>query len=90
MGCYSWIVPAQLAGSWCTARGARFQLEQRFQKVRLRNAPTSLGINASWEGRLRGTVLISEGSEASLSGHLEGDQLMLQSSDGSSEKATRC
>ena len=89
-GLLLWIVPAQLAGSWCTARGERFQLEQRFQEVRLRDAPTSLGINASWEGRLRGTLLMSEGPKASLSGHLEGDQLMLQSSDGASEKATRC
>ena len=74
-GLLLWIVPAQLAGSWCTARGARFQLEQRFQKVRLRSAPASLGINASWEGRLRGTVLIG-GDRGQASRGISGDQLI--------------
>ena len=81
-GLLLWIVPAQLAGSPCTARGARFQLEQRIQKVRLRNAPTSPRHQRFLGGAAQGHGADQRGVEASLSGHLEGDQLMLQSSDG--------
>ena len=43
-----------------------------------------------WEGRVRGTELASEGTEATLSGRFEGDQLILQASGADSIKATRC
>lgn len=89
-GLLLWIVPAQLGGAWCTARGERFRLAQKYQVLRLFDAPASLGISASWEGRIRGKELFSEGSEGTLSGRLEGDQLILQASGSSSVKATRC
>ena len=89
-GLLLWIVPAQLGGAWCTARGERFQFEQSYQEVRLRKVPPSLGIGASWEGRLRGSKLISDGTEGRLLGHLEGAKLILQASGAASVKATRC
>lgn len=89
-GLLLWIVPAQLGGRWCTASGEAFHVEQTYQALRLKKAPTALGLRAPWEGRIRGTELLSEGSAEMLSGRLEGDQLILQAPGAGKVKATRC
>jgi SAM-dependent methyltransferase len=89
-GLLLWIVPAQLGGRWCTASGERFRIEQTYQAVRLEEAPAALGLSGPWEGRIRGLELFSEGPQGTLSGRLEGDQVILQASGVGSVKATRC
>ena len=89
-GLLLWIVPAKLAGSWCTGKGERFQVEQTYQEVRLRNAPASLGLSASREGRLKGAMLTGVGAGKPFRGRLEEDQLILQASGAGSVRATRC
>lgn len=89
-GLLLWIVPAELGGQWCTASGERFPIEQTYQAVRLEEAPAALGLSGPWEGRVRGLELLSKGPQRTLSGRLEGDQLILQASGVSSVKATRC
>ncbi len=89
-GLLLWIVPAQLEGQWCTASGEDFYLEQTYQAVRLKKVPTALGHSAPWEGRIRGTELISKEATGTLSGRLEGNQLILQASGAGKIKATRC
>jgi len=89
-GLLLWIVPAELGGQWCTASGERFPIEQTYQAVRLEEAPTALGLSAPWEGRIRGTELISKEATGTLSGRLEGNQLILQASGAGKIKATRC
>lgn len=89
-GLLLWIVPAQLGGQWCTGRGEGFRIEQTYQAVRLAEAPAALGFSGPWEGRIRGLELFSKGPQGTLSGRLEGDQLILQASGVGSVKATRC
>ena len=89
-GLLLWVVPAQLGGAWCTARGERFQLEQRYQVLQLRSGPAALGLSGPWEGRIRGRELLGKDAQGMLSGRLEGHQLTLQASGAGSVKATRC
>ena len=89
-GLLLWIVPAQLGGQWCTGRGEGFRIEQTYQAVRLAETPTALGFSGPWEGRIRGLELFSKGPQGTLSGRLEGNQLILQASGGGIVKATRC
>lgn len=89
-GLLLWIVPAQLGGLWCTPRGERFELEQRYQTLQLRSAPPSLGLSTPWEGRISGYTLRGLNSGNPITGRLEGDQLILQASGGDAVKATRC
>lgn len=89
-GLLLWIVPAQLGGQWCTASGERFRIEQTYQAVRLEEASAALGLSGRWEGRIRGLELFSKGPRETLSGRLEGNQLILQASGAGKVKATRC